>query len=62
MNILGDTPAPRTPLLACCLRGYIGKHIYRLWGPTRQKLVVSRDDVFKEDEFLPLSDFGTISN
>src|ERR1700733_4173058 len=46
----------------CCLLGYIGNHIYRLWDPTRQKLIVSRDVVFKEDEFLPLSDFGTISN
>ena len=46
----------------CCLLGYIGNHMYRLWDPTRQKLIVPRDVVFKEDEVLPLSDFGTISN
>ena len=46
----------------CCLLGYIGNHIYRLWNPERQKLIISRDVIFHEDEFLPLSAFDTINN
>ena len=46
----------------CCLLGYIGNRIYRLWDPTRQKLIISRDVIFKENKFLPISAFGSIPN
>ena len=41
---------------------YRQPHLSTLGPKTRQKLNVSHDVVFKEDEFLPFSNFGTISN
>ena len=46
--------------IKCCLLGYIGNRLYRLWNPEQQKLIISRDAKFHEDEFLPLTAFGNI--
>jgi hypothetical protein len=54
----GAKADPRS--VKCCLLGYIGNHIYRLWNPEKQKLMISRDVTFFEDDFLPPSAFGTI--
>ena len=50
--------APRS--LQCCLLGYIGNKIYRLWDPLSKRIIVSRDVIFKENQFLDSSDFGRI--
>jgi len=56
----GEKIDPRS--VKCCLLGYISNHIYRLWNPERQKLIISRNVIFHEDEFLPLSAFNKITN
>ena len=56
----GAKPDPRG--LKCCFLGYIGNRLYRLWNPEDQKLIISRHVVFSENEFLPISAFGTILN
>src|SRR5437762_2331306 len=54
----GQKISPRS--IKCCLVGYIGNRIYRLWDPTQKKIIVSRDVVFKENEFFHISVFGNI--
>jgi len=55
----GNKPAPRS--IKCCMLGYIGNRMYRLWDPERKKPFKSRDVVFKENEFLERDAFQNIS-
>ena len=54
----GQKINPRS--IKCCLVGYIGNQIYRLWTPVQQKIIVSRNMIFKENEFFHLSVFDNI--
>ena len=54
----GNKPAPRS--VKCCLLGYVGNRMYRLWNPERKKIIISRDVEFKENEFLEPSAFRNI--
>ena len=48
--------------IQCCLFGYTGNRIYRLWDPVAKKIVTSRDVVFKEGEFFDPSVFSNTAN
>jgi Reverse transcriptase (RNA-dependent DNA polymerase)/gag-polypeptide of LTR copia-type len=56
----GNKLEPRS--IKCCLLGFIGNRIYRLWDPNQQRIVTSRDVLFNEGEFLDFSLFPNIKN
>src|SRR5271169_784335 len=52
--------APRS--IQCCYLGVIGTKLYRLWDPTHKRILISRDVVFHENQFLDPSAFDNIEH
>ncbi|TMC16799.1 MAG: hypothetical protein E6J34_19505, partial [Chloroflexi bacterium] len=52
--------APRS--IQCCYLGVIGTKLYRLWDPVHKRIVISRDVIFHENQFLNPSVFGNIQH
>ena len=52
--------APRS--IRCCYLGVIDIRIYRLWNPMNKHIVISRDVIFHENQFLDPTVFGNIEH
>ena len=52
--------APRS--IQCCYLGVIGTKLYRLWDPIHKRILISRDVIFHEGQFLDPSVFGNIEH
>ena len=46
----------------CCFLGYesVERHVYRLWDPERNQIIISRDVEFMESKFMPRERFANI--